>query len=526
MAWYDRDDITKNADGTYSQTFNRDGSTVTWKQDASGKLIEKTVKPGTTAGLKESNTESRKNTTYHFNDGKSYTGRESDWREAAKKAGNTSGLRQAISYPDYVTDKGARSFLEDLADYYGVDLAKPNGGTDGGKASTWQEAISKGLIPDYDVPFGRPGESAATREQQIADIDALIRNFDIGAKPEYSSEWDSIKEELARKALGMRYDDWVQGDQYKALADRYGHSGKMAMEDVMGQIASRTGGLASSYAATAATQQYNEYMSKLEEAAMDMFANERNNAIQDASLAYGYADSDYNRYLDELGQYNNDRSFAYNAYQDALAQDNYLKEREYEREQNDYSKGQTSRSEAQDRINSYLAAGGKVADLDRDLLALSGLTEGELLAQERYYAQKNAKKSSRSGSSAADGYMDYESLFADAKASGNPQSFIANRYKDYGFDKSGGLYSDYKSWSEGQDKADKDAARKGNGSQGYSNGEAEVNNRTYKGKDGQTWYVINGTGYSESDIRNKLASGKMVIEEAGLDDGSYIIKKR
>ena len=55
--------------------------------------------------------------------------------------------------------------------------------------------------------------------------------------------------------------------------------------------------------------------------------------------------------------------------------------------------------------------------------------------------------------------MDYESLFADAKASGNPQSFIANRYKDYGFDKSGGLYSDYKSWSEGQDKAEKSRDR-------------------------------------------------------------------
>lgn len=275
----------------------------------------------------------------------------------------------------------------------------------------------KGVIPDYDVPFGLPGTgnigTGTNRAELLQLTDAALNGFiDMSGKPEYNGQWEDVKNQLAEEALNMRYEDWLEGDQYRALQDRYGRKGKMAMEDVLGQISSRTGGLASSYAVSAANQQYNDFMAQLEEAAMDMFANERNNAIENANLAYSYADNDYNRYLDELGQYNTDRSFAYNAYMDALAQQNYLKELENEKANIEYDRGQSSRSEAQDRISSYLAAGGKVANLDRNLIELSGLTENELYAQEAYYTGKNKNSSGSSGRSgtSSSGYMDYEGL--------------------------------------------------------------------------------------------------------------------
>lgn len=40
-------------------------------------------------------------------------------------------------------------------------------------------------------------------------------------------------------------------------------------------------------------------------------------------------------------------------------------------------------------------------------------------------------------------------LFEDAKASGNPQSYITNNYKKYGLSSSSGLYADYKNWLSG-----------------------------------------------------------------------------
>lgn len=52
-----------------------------------------------------------------------------------------------------------------------------------------------------------------------------------------------------------------------------------------------------------------------------------------------------------------------------------------------YEKEQAARTEAQKRVDAYLAALGKSADLDQDLIAQSGYTQGELNALERYYAQ-------------------------------------------------------------------------------------------------------------------------------------------
>lgn len=141
-----------------------------------------------------------------------------------------------------------------------------------------------------------------------------------------AGRWDDIANRLAEAALGLKYDDWTNSDQYGALASRYGYSGRMSMQDVLGQIASRTGGLASSYATTAAQQQYNDYMARLEEAARQMYASERNDALENAQLALKYSDNDYQRYLDDLAQKNNDRSFAYQVLSDALAQSNYQQE--------------------------------------------------------------------------------------------------------------------------------------------------------------------------------------------------------
>ena len=119
----------------------------------------------------------------------------------------------------------------------------------------------------------------------------------------YSGGWgDSTYKALLQQAIGMNYDDWTKGEQYKSFASRYGERGKMSMQDVLGQIASRTGGLASSYATTAAHQQYNNWMAQLEEVARAMYADERDDLIENANLAKGYADYEHSRYLDQLQQ--------------------------------------------------------------------------------------------------------------------------------------------------------------------------------------------------------------------------------
>ncbi|NCB52863.1 MAG: hypothetical protein EOM54_13470 [Clostridia bacterium] len=113
----------------------------------------------------------------------------------------------------------------------------------------------------------------------------------------------------------------------------------------------------------------------------------------------------------------------------------------------------TAKADAKGRVDNYLAMGGNVASLDPALVAASGYTAAELAAQEAYYAKAAAattKTTSSGGSSSGSGSgaQDYDNLFADALASGNPSSFISNNYKKYGFTSSTGLSSDYGTWAE------------------------------------------------------------------------------
>ena len=126
----------------------------------------------------------------------------------------------------------------------------------------------------------------------------------VGDLPTYNSEYMDQLNALARQLASMNYDDWTKGSQYQALADRYSASGRMSMQDVLGQVASRTGGLASSYATTAAQQQYNQYMAQLEEVARQLYSQERGDLMDSASLYRNLANDEYDRYRDSLSDYN------------------------------------------------------------------------------------------------------------------------------------------------------------------------------------------------------------------------------
>ena len=127
---------------------------------------------------------------------------------------------------------------------------------------------------------------------------------DVGALPTFNSSYLDQLNALARQLTSMNYEDWTKGSQYQALAERYGASGRMSMQDVLGQVASRTGGLASSYATTAAQQQYNQYMAQLEEVARQLYSQERGDLMDSASLYRNLANDEYDRYRDSLSDYN------------------------------------------------------------------------------------------------------------------------------------------------------------------------------------------------------------------------------
>lgn len=205
----------------------------------------------------------------------------------------------------------------------------------------WQgvggEAGQRGMKAAHD---GAQALRAAAGYQALEDGSGyvpLAQRYQQEEAPEYEgSQWDDTLDRVANRLIGMNYADWTQGDQYQALADRYGQQGRMSMQDVMGQISSRTGGLASSYAGTVAQQQYNNYMTKLEEAAREMYSSERQDLAQNASLASSLAQQDYGRYQDRLAQFNADRALDYNAWQDWQNRVTDAMVRQEEKERTDY----------------------------------------------------------------------------------------------------------------------------------------------------------------------------------------------
>lgn len=119
--------------------------------------------------------------------------------------------------------------------------------------------------------------------------------------PEFTSEWKDKSNTLADTAINTTYDNWLTSSDYQKLKDRYSYLGKKSMQDTLGQVSARTGGLASSYAGSVAQQSYNDYMTRLEEVARSMYGQARNEAFENAQLAGSMYDRDYNQYASNVG---------------------------------------------------------------------------------------------------------------------------------------------------------------------------------------------------------------------------------
>ncbi len=119
----------------------------------------------------------------------------------------------------------------------------------------------------------------------------------------YDDDVESAKVKLdgATEALdAMNYDSFKQGSMYGSLKKSYEQQGQQAMKDTLGQVAARTGGMASSYATTAAQQTYNNYMSQLEDVARSMYNDEYSRARDKVTLAQGDYDRVYGEYRDNV----------------------------------------------------------------------------------------------------------------------------------------------------------------------------------------------------------------------------------
>jgi hypothetical protein len=176
---------------------------------------------------------------------------------------------------------------------YGVDLQDRLREIEPVQAKTTPTAAPPASAPSY----------AGTYEDQLADIFDRIQNrerfsYDVNADPLYR----------------QYKDDYIQG-------------GRRAMQDTMGRAAALTGGYGSSYAQQVGQQTYGSYLQDLSAVipelygmAYDMYRDQGDDLSRQYSLLGGLRDTEYNRWRDELSDYN------------------YQQERERQREETEYNR--------------------------------------------------------------------------------------------------------------------------------------------------------------------------------------------
>ena len=280
-----------------------------------------------------------------------------DERRPAEKVGGLSlpatveqpSLRQLPRIPEAAEETAART------------RALPSSAARGPSAAAEGTSSAPAQGQSRDLSFHMPGEDPDAKlryESALAELEALR-----DAAPRYDSRYDeqirSLYDRLTSRGP-FRYDS-ATDPLYQQYRQSYVQLGQNAMRDTMGQAAALTGGYGSSYAQSVGQQQYDAYLRRLADVlpetygmALQSWQAEGQDLQRRYSAAAALEQSDYERYLDELAQYNRSldraRSDLDTAYERQFAED----ERAYRRAVDDYNR----RLDEDERAQSAAASSG------------------------------------------------------------------------------------------------------------------------------------------------------------------------
>lgn len=230
---------------------------------------------------------------------------------------------------------------------------------------------------------------------------------------------------------------------YQQYRKQYTREADRSAEDVLGKTAVMTGGMPST-AAVAASQQASDYqmsqmtdkIPELQQLAYGMYQDDLSADRADLSTLIGLEDNNYNRWL-------TDRNYLYQLARDQVSDQQTADALAYQKQQ--------------DKLNyDYQKERDAIEDARYDAEWQYQLQQAAQAAASKASGGSSRRTSGSGTGGSTVGTMDYEGLFAAAKASGNPKSWLAQKanYRKYGFTSSSGLYSDYENWLESQNGID------------------------------------------------------------------------
>jgi hypothetical protein len=237
---------------------------------------------------------------YRWNNGGYYAGKSGD---------------QYITGDDvYVSSADKKYMNNDQMDYSKMIKAQE-------KAGYISQQEGNKLVEEMRGQYGYSGGPDGSKYIKLKNADGSDQ-FSYEGLPESVSRYQQLIQQMSDNLLNQKpfsYDP-ASDPLYQLYAQQYTAGGQSAMQNTLAQIAARTGGLASSYAGTAAQNSYNGYMAQLAnkipelyQMAYGMYRDRQNDMRDNLAMLQGLSDSDYNRY-------SNERNFAYQ---------NYLGNRDY-----------------------------------------------------------------------------------------------------------------------------------------------------------------------------------------------------
>ena len=228
----------------------------------------------------------------------------------------------------------------------------------------------------------------------------------------YTSKYGTNIENLLSQIQNRKFNYDMNADPlYQQYRDQYVRGGNLAMRDAAAQAAALTGGYGSSYATTAASQAYDNYLSGLNSKALELY----NIAAQDYN-------TETNNLYNQLNEYNQLENQNYNQWRDA-------EEAKFQADQVNYTRWN-------DYQNALAAAAAEAARYQNQVSQASSNRGAEIELKDVRTAKEQAEYDGMSNDylSALSGMQNYMN-----EAGRGGRTLSSQALRNYAYDKYGDL---------------------------------------------------------------------------------------
>lgn len=379
-------------------------------------------------------------------DGSQYIkGNSADSKKFSSSGGNkTGGQYVGVAAGDQYNRNQAGMTAADQAELSKWGAAYNSAATQ--EEKDYAHKMAEGIRAKYQYSGGDDGSEYLPFMNQYG-------TFPYPQPPKYTDQYSSRIDEMLDKLLNrdkFSY-DYTKDPLWQQYQSQYLREGERAMQDTLGQLSARTGGLSSSWAQTAGQQAQNYYASQaadkipeLYQLAYNMYLKDIDTQIQDLGLLNDMSDRQYDRYRDTMSDWMNDRNFAYGVYRDDIGDDRYKNEWNYNVNRDQIGDKRYENETAYNRALQLLQAGIMPGS---DVLTQAGLTASQAAG---ILADRSKGSSGSSGgrrvSPSGGGGADWSKLedWVAKYGEDSAEDYIGEHYKELGYSSKSAALSGWK----------------------------------------------------------------------------------